>query len=330
MRRAAKISAWSLGALTLLLALAVGTVLIVGNTAGGRVQIEKLVSRLTSGHVQLSGLGGSLPRHLTLEELRLTDAAGIWLTAKKIELDWTPLTYLEGRLQIDRLHVASVDIQRLPHGSSSAPSNKEASMPQIDVAQASFDRVHLGAELAGQPASLAAHGSAHLRSVRDMLFEASARRIDGDGEYELRLGFDEKRMDASLKLQEPAGGPLENVLSLPDLGALHATLNFTGPRSAEHLSLTLEAGELKGHAQGTLNLIDLSADVSFAFDAGSMSPRPDLACMGDGMAASSRPRPKAILKSRGFAYPASCKRRRCRLTSMLIGAKRICTPWRRA
>jgi translocation and assembly module TamB len=150
-------------------------------------------------------------------------------------------------------------------------------MPQIDVAQASFDLVHLGAELAGQPASLAAHGSAHLRSVRDMLFEASARRIDGDGEYELRLGFDEKRMDASLKLQEPAGGPLENVLSLPGLGALHATLNFTGPRSAEHLALTLEAGELKGHAQGTLNLIDLSADVSFAFDAGSMSPRPDLA-----------------------------------------------------
>jgi translocation and assembly module TamB len=275
-RRALKISAWSLAALVLLLALAVGTILIVGNTAGGRVQIEKLVSRLTNGHVQLSGLGGSLPSHLTLEELHLTDAAGVWLTAKKIELDWTPLTYLEGRLQIDRLHAASVDMQRLPQSSSSAPSNKEVSIPQIDVAQASFDLVHLGAELAGQPASLKANGSAHLRSVRDMLFEASARRIDGDGEYELRLGFDEKRMDAVLKLQEPAGGPLENILSLPGLGALHATLDFTGPRSAEHLALTLEAGELKGHAQGTLNLVDLSADLTFAFDAGSMSPRPDL------------------------------------------------------
>ncbi|HTD73828.1 MAG TPA: translocation/assembly module TamB domain-containing protein, partial [Steroidobacteraceae bacterium] len=84
-------------------------------------------------------------------------------------------------------------------------------------------------------------------------------------------------MDAALKLQEPAGGPLENILSLPGLGALQATLNFNGPRSAEQLELVLEAGELKGHAQGTLNLVDLSADLTFAFDTGAMSPRPDLA-----------------------------------------------------
>jgi translocation and assembly module TamB len=278
MRRALKISAWSFGALALLLVIAIGTVLIVGNTAGGRVQIEKLVSRLTGGNVQLSGLGGSLPSHLTLEELRLSDAAGVWLTAKKIELDWTPHIYLTGRLQIERLHAASVDMERLPRSSSAAqPSRGEVSIPQIDVAQASFDWVHLGAPLAGVPASLAASGTAHLRSVRDMRFDASARRIDGDGQYELHLHFDEKRMDAALKLLEPAGGPLENILSVPGLGALKATLNFNGPRSAEQLELNLEAGELKGHAQGTVNLVDLSADLTFAFDAGAMAPRPDLA-----------------------------------------------------
>ena len=276
MRRAVKIGAWACGVLSLLLLITIGTVFILGNTVGGRVQIEKLVSRLTSGHVQLSGLGGSLPSHLTLEELRLSDAAGVWLTAKKIELDWTPLTYLEGRLQIDRLHAASVDMVRLPQSSSASPGSGEASIPRIDVAQASFDLVHLGAQLAGAPASLAATGSAHLRSIRDMLFDASARRIDGDGQYELHLHFDEKRMDAALKLQEPASGPLENILSLPGLGALHATLNLNGPRSAEQLELSLEAGQLKGHAQGTLNLVGGSADLSFAFDAGAMSPRPDL------------------------------------------------------
>ena len=93
------------------------TVFIVGNTAAGRVQIEKLVARLTAGNVQLSGLAGSFPSHLTLEELQLRDAAGVWLTAKKIELDWTPWAYLEGRLQIDRLQVASVDMERLPQSS---------------------------------------------------------------------------------------------------------------------------------------------------------------------------------------------------------------------
>jgi translocation and assembly module TamB len=275
-RRFLKVIAWTAGAVALLLMLVIGTVLILGNTSAGRVQIEKLVARLTSGNVQLSGLAGSFPSHLTLEELKLQDAAGVWLTAKKIELDWTPWAYLEGRLQIDRLQVASVDMERLPQSSPSSPSRGEVSIPRIDVAQASLALVHLGAALAGAPTSLAANGSAHLRSVRDMLFDASARRIDGDGQYELHLHFDAQRMDAALKLHEPANGPLENILSLPGLGALEATLNLNGLRAAEQLQLSLTAGELKGHAEGSFNLDELSADLAFAFEAAAMSPRPDL------------------------------------------------------
>ncbi|HMH87487.1 MAG TPA: translocation/assembly module TamB domain-containing protein [Steroidobacteraceae bacterium] len=274
-RRSLKMIAWAFGALALLLVLLVGTVWILGNTAAGRVQIEKLTASLTKGQVQLSGLAGSFPSHLTLEQLQLRDAAGVWLTARRIELDWTPLAYLEGRLQIDRLHVAAVEMERLPRGSS-APGGAEASIPRIDVAEASFDVLHLGSQLAGTPASLAASGSAHLRSVRDMLFDASARRIDGDGEYELHLHFDAKRMDALLKLHEPAGGPLENMLSLPGLGALQAEVKLNGPRSAEQVEVSLLAGELTGRAEGSLNLTELSADLGFSFEAGAMSPRPDL------------------------------------------------------
>ena len=276
MRRPLKILAWAVGGLALLLMLVIGTVLIVGNTSTGRVQIEKLVARLTGGNVQLSGLAGSFPSHLTLEELQLRDAAGVWLTAKKIELDWTPWSYLEGRLQIDRLQVASIDMERLPRSSSTTTSHGEASIPRIDVAQASLNLVHLGAQLAGTPATLAANGSAHLRSVSDMLFDASARRIDGDGQYELHLHFDAQRMDGALKLHEPANGPLENILSLPGLGALEATLNLAGLRSAERLDLSLQAGELKGHAEGSLNLDELSADLAFEFESAAVSPRPDL------------------------------------------------------
>ena len=60
MRRAMKIIAWVLGSTVLLLALLIGSVLIVGNSRIGRVQIEKLTARLTGGHVQLTGLAGSL------------------------------------------------------------------------------------------------------------------------------------------------------------------------------------------------------------------------------------------------------------------------------
>ena len=275
MRRFVKISAWVLGALTLLLLLLAGAVLILGNTPAGRVQIEKLTARLTRGTVQLSGLAGSFPSHLTLEQLLLRDDAGVWLTARHIELDWTPRAYLEGRLQIDRLHVADIDMQRLPQ-SSAAPGGGEPSIPRIDVAQASIDALHLGPELAGAPASLVAGGSAHLRSLHDMQFDASAKRLDGDGEYELHLHFDKERMDAALKLHEPAGGPLENILSLPGLGALEAAVTLNGLRSAERLEISLQAGELRGHAEGSFDLNDLSAELAFSFEAGAMSPRADL------------------------------------------------------
>jgi hypothetical protein len=70
---------------------------------------------------------------------------------------------------------------------------------------------------------------------------------------------------------------LENILSLPGLGALDATLNLNGPRSAEQLDLAIQAGDIKAHAAGSLNLADLSADLGFSFEGGATAPRPDLA-----------------------------------------------------
>jgi translocation and assembly module TamB len=215
---------------------------------------------------------------LIIDKLELSDARGVWLTARSIVLDWTPLAYLEKRLQIDKLQVARLDMQRLPQ--SSGPSNAaEPSIPRIDAADVTIGVLQLDAQLAGAPASLSARGSAHLRSLSDMLIDAAARRIDGDGdgEYDLHLRFDARRMDASLKLHEPAGGPLENILSLPGLGALDATLNLSGPRAAEQLEISLQTGSLRGHAQGSFNLSDLSADLDVALSAGAMTPRPDLA-----------------------------------------------------
>jgi len=275
MRRSIKVSAWVLGGLALLVVSLGGALLMLGNTDTGRAAIEKLTDRWTDGRVRVSGLTGSFPSHLRIEKLELRDDLGLWLTAERIVLDWSPFASVSGRLQVDNLQVATVDMQRLPHGSTAASA--EISIPQIDVGRGSIDLLRLGAQLAGAPAALTARGSAHLRSLRDMAIEASAHRIDGDGDYELHLRFDPQRLDASLKLHEPASGPLENILSLPGLGALTATMNLSGPRSAAQLELLIQAGALSGRAQGSLNLSELSADVNYTFDAPAMSPRPDLA-----------------------------------------------------
>jgi translocation and assembly module TamB len=276
MRRSLKIIGAVLGGLLLLMLLFGGALIITGNTGPGRAMIERMTSRLTGGQVTLTGLGGSFPAQLTLEKLQLSDDRGVWLTAERVSLRWTPSALLLHRLQIDSLHAAVVVMERLPESSSDAAHTAPPSIPHIDAALVSIDELKLGPQLAVIPAPLALQGSAHLRSLTDMFIDMGAHAIGSSGNYALHVQFDPKRMDALLKLNEPAGGPLENLLQLPGLGALAATLNLSGPRAAERLDLVVDAGALHGSAHGNANVNELSGDLEFAFRSAAMSPRPDL------------------------------------------------------
>src|SRR5208283_5193276 len=114
MRRALKVSAWVAGLLVAFALLLAGAGLVAGNTASGRALIERAVGRLTDDQVQLSGLGGSFPQDLTLDRLQLRDRSGVWLTADRISLHWSPTALLERRVQVDWLKAARVDIERAP------------------------------------------------------------------------------------------------------------------------------------------------------------------------------------------------------------------------
>ena len=276
MRRPFKIIGAALGGLLLLIMAVGGALVITGNTGPGRAMIERMTSRLTDGYVKVTGLGGSFPAELTLEKLQLSDARGVWLTAEKVSLRWTPSAMLLHRLQIDNLHAAVVVMERLPESSSGATHSAPPSIPHIDATMVSIDELKLGPQLTIIPAPLAVQGSAHLRSLTDMLIDLGAHAIGSSGDYTLHVQFDPKRMDALLKLNEPAGGPLENLLQLPGLGALAATVNLSGPRSAERLDVSIDAGALHGSAHGDANVNELSGDLEFAFQSAAMSPRPDL------------------------------------------------------
>src|SRR5258708_20220148 len=99
MRRALKISAWVVGASSLLVLLLGGALFIAGNTDSGRTMIEKLTRDLTSGHVSLSGLSSSFPQHLTVEHFQLRGVRGVWLRAGRGTLAWSPLPLLRRTVQ---------------------------------------------------------------------------------------------------------------------------------------------------------------------------------------------------------------------------------------
>ena len=277
MRRTLKVSAWVAGGLILLMVLLAGAVLVTGNTAPGRVWIERLTYRLTAGYVKLSGLGCSFPTRLTLDELQLIDREGVWLTADHVSVTWSPLRLLEPRIQVDTLHAARVHMERSPVGDG---QGGKASVPDIEVDEFVLPAVELGAPLVGTATTLSLQGDIRLRSLEDANADLVAHRLNGEGEYTLHLRFDPKRMDASLAVHEPASGPLENLLSLPGLGALSATATLRGVRGAEALDVTLAAGGLRARVQGSVDLAHRSAELDYSLTAPAMAPRADVSWAG--------------------------------------------------
>lgn len=275
MRRALKIFAWVFSSIVILAVLAVSSIFIAANTQAGRAWIEHLTWQLTSGTVKLVGLNGTFPSHLTLEQLQLIDTQGVWLSAEKISVDWSIWELLGSRIRVDDLKAEHVAMLRTPV-SSTPPSKKQPSIPHIDIARFDVARIDLGADLVGTPASLEAHGSIELRSLQNALADVTARRIDNDGEYQVRVRFNPRRMDANVKLKEPAGGPLEHLAGLPGLGALDATLNVSGLRTAEHIDLSVDAGELHARVQGKVNVEKPEGDIQFSLTSPALSPRPDI------------------------------------------------------
>ena len=276
MRRALKIAAWVAGSVVALVGLLLIAVLIIGNTESGRALAVKVTSRLTDGHVQLAGIHGSFPSALDLEKLQLSDDQGVWLVAEHASLRWSPLALLTGHVEVDTLHVSRLHMERAPVSKPQNKPSSEFSFPRTDLAHLAVDALELGAPLAGTPTSLVLRGSAHWRSMRDALASITAQRTGGLGNYDVQVRFNDDRMDASLKLQERANGPLENLLQVPGLGDLSVVAQLRGPRTAESLQLTLDAGALHGHASGSLNLTTGAADLDYSLAAASMTPHPGL------------------------------------------------------
>jgi translocation and assembly module TamB len=276
MRRWQKITAWIAGGLLALILLLIGTLLVVGNTDSGRDFIVRMTSRLTAGKVQIAGIHGSFPASLDLDRLQLADDDGIWLYAEHISLRWTPSDLIFRHVKVDTLHVGLLHMERTPLPDKEKKPSKPLSIPRSDLNDLTVDELELGKALAGEPTSLTVKGTGHLRSLQQMTARVTARRTGGNGDYALQLQFDPERMDATLKVQEPANGPLENLIKVPGLGELSLLVRLSGPRTAEKVELTLDAGPLRGRAQGTINLVQNSADLDYSLTAPTMTPYPGL------------------------------------------------------
>lgn len=278
MRRALRIAAWSLGGLLLLVVLLIAAVIVAGNTGPGRRLLASETAKLTSGKVLIAGLGGTFPGDIEIASLQLRDPKGAWMRARRISIHWSPLALLGWDLHVDSLGIQSADVLRRPVSSPSTSSSSSSThLPAIDVDRIGIGTLVLEPAAAGLEARLTVHGDLHYKSMQDLRARLVAHRTNGMGDYDVALQIVHSRMSGNLRLEEPAGGPLEHLVNLPHLGALSVVARMQGPRNAERLELDAHAGQLTALANGTIDLVSRSADLSYSVDSPAMSPRQGLA-----------------------------------------------------
>lgn len=279
MRKALHAVAWGLGAIVALAVLLVVAVLIVGNTPMGRRLVEHEVAKLTSGRVQIFGLSGSFPSALQVARLQLNDSEGVWMRAQQVSLRWSPLALLEGTAHVEQLGIARADVLRKPASTASTASGSSSSsshLPAVQIDHLAIDTLVLEPAAAATRALLNVDGAARYRSLENASADLTVRRTNGRGNYQLALALTPARMNGRLQIQEPAGGPMEQLADLPGLGALSVNATIDGPRDAARLQLSAQVGELRADADGSVNLPGRAADLTYAVNSPAMAPKPGL------------------------------------------------------
>src|SRR5262245_44108551 len=244
--------------------------LIVGlfgalQTGMARDRMRTLLADLTAGtstQVQVDAIEGLLPFDVHLVGLRLSDRNGVWATADRIDLAWSPLALASGRLQVDQIVAGTIDLARAP--AAQEPPQPEPHGPlipelpvAIDLRSLSVERVALAAPILGQPASLSLQASAELAELGDDLSASLAvQQLSGNtGTATIDLSYrqNEDFLRLAGKVDEPRGGILGRLLGLPQGSNLQVALYGEGPLKDWH-----------GRMSADLNnktLVELTGDV---------------------------------------------------------------------
>ncbi|HEY1615149.1 MAG TPA: translocation/assembly module TamB domain-containing protein [Rhizomicrobium sp.] len=244
------------------------------NTQSGGAMVADIVRHATDGDVSLTGLHGSLPSAPEADAIALRDASGVWLRARNIRLEWTPIAYLlHGRIHV--LSASADDIALLRRREKKAPST--GTTPQIDIDALTIARLDVGPAVAGTSVTLNVRGALHYVSDDHMHADITARRMNGDGTYRVNGALDDGVILGTLGVHEPANGLIAGLLGLPALGALQIDARASGSAHGNAVALAIAAGPLRASGQGTIALAEQSADIVFHATAPAMRPRADLA-----------------------------------------------------
>ena len=229
----------------------VAAVLIALQTDSGQKRLEDFIAGAASNDhfkLELKGLGRGLPWHVRLAKFSLADDHGVWLSGENLEVDWSPLDLVWGRIRVSRLQLASLTMARPPQGppatgqepqpeaEKSRPEDlikavEDLTLPDLEVERLLVDRVVLTPPFLPDTRTYSLSGSlasAGFNGRTELSLTDTDHPGDGLNLVAARQG-PPAALDLNLKVREGAGGLLGSLAGWPADSSMNLALNGTGP-----------------------------------------------------------------------------------------------------
>jgi len=240
-----RILGWTVGGLVVALV----ALFVLLQTPPGLRTLAKLVS---SSDLAVSGLGGFIPTDIQAKRIELRDKQGVWLSLDDARVRWSFTSLFSGRVRVEELRAAKIDVMRPPAPSEEASASSSSSnfgIPVgVDLRALSVDDLHVGAALGGVDSRWKLAGSGLLTADGSAShLKLDMNRTDGPtARLAADLGFslDRFSLDGQITAEESTkGGVVAALIGRPDLERMSLKLTAKGDRSAGAAELRAAAGD---------------------------------------------------------------------------------------
>ena len=180
--------------------------------------INLLENRLSTPgrQIRLSGISGALSSQARIARITISDPQGAWLEIDNVEIDWSRLALLRGRVNVNRLSAERVAWLRRaeppPPTGPALPSAeaKPFALPELPVAielrELAFPSIVFAEPVFGQPAEISLAGNLSLRRVvLDTTLDIDRKDSPG-GTLDLTASFSNDTRQLAVDLDPPRHG----------------------------------------------------------------------------------------------------------------------------
>jgi translocation and assembly module TamB len=263
-----RVSWWLGGAVLALSAVLAIVLLVLFRTEVGRSGIVALAKELASQQglaLEIGSLGGALPFEISLNDVRLADDQGAFLSLDRAAVEVEPWALLEGRLALESVVVQRITLERLPNIAAEAapetvPPSGGGGLPVLPIAvrALSVKPLTLGAAVFGEAIALEISANTTVDPAIGIDAGFAVQRLDGDGRIEGRLESDASlsRLKASIRGEAAPGGLISRLIGLPNAPGVTVTLEGDGPVDKFVARYAVTSGEALG-TEGEIQLSSL-------------------------------------------------------------------------